>query len=63
MPACLTPESYDAWLGDALAPHELLGLLDQTSFEVAHELGYHAVSKTVNSVKNDGPELVEPIDL
>jgi putative SOS response-associated peptidase YedK len=63
MPACVTPENYDAWLGDELAPRELLGLLDQTSFEVAHALGYHPVSKTVNSVKNDGPDLVTPIDL
>ncbi|MFU8946935.1 SOS response-associated peptidase [Mycetocola zhadangensis] len=63
MPACLTPDNYDAWLGDELGPQDLLGLLDQTSFEVAHDLGYHPVAKTVNSVKNDGPELVEPIEL
>ncbi|AWB86630.1 SOS response-associated peptidase [Mycetocola zhujimingii] len=63
MPACLTPDRFDAWLGSELAPGELLTLLDESSFDVAHELGYHPVSKAVNSVRNDGPELVEPIEL
>jgi putative SOS response-associated peptidase YedK len=61
MPACLTGDTYDDWLGDGLDTGDLLQLLDRSSFEVAHQLGYHAVSKAVNSVKNNGPELIEAV--
>lgn len=67
MPAFLTPDSYDDWLGDHLGPPDLLKLLDRTSSEVADSLEYHPVSHVVNKVEiekgvpNDGPELVEPI--
>lgn len=63
MPAFLTPGSYDDWLGDHLSGEDLLRLLDATSHEVADNIEYHAVSKAVNSVRNDGPELVEPVSL
>ena len=63
MPACLTPDVYDAWLSSDLSSGDALQLLESTSFEVAHEFGHYPVSKAVNSVKNDGPELLEPIDL
>lgn len=63
MPACLTPDAFDTWLGPDLTPDGALELLDSTSFEVAHEFGYYPVSKAVNSVKNNGPQLLEPIDL
>lgn len=61
MPALLTPDSYDHWLGDHLAGDDLLRLLERSSNEAAHQLAFYAVSKAVNSVKNDGPELVEPL--
>jgi putative SOS response-associated peptidase YedK len=61
MPACLTADTYDDWLSDGLDTGDLLQLLDRSSFEVAHQLGYHAVSKAVNSVKNNGPELIEAV--
>lgn len=61
MPAFLTPDGYDAWLGDALERDELLALLDRDSFEVAHELQHYEVSKDVNSVKNNGPAMIEPL--
>jgi putative SOS response-associated peptidase YedK len=61
MPAFLTPDSYDDWLGDHLSGEDLLRLIDRTSHEVAGDLGYHPVSRAVNSVKNRGPELVEPL--
>ncbi len=64
MPACLTSDSYDDWLGDHLAADDLVRLLDRSSFEVAHELTYYPVSRAVNaSGKNklDRPELVEPL--
>jgi len=61
MPSFLTPDSYDDWLGGHLDNDELLRMLELTSLEVAGELGYSAVSKAVNSVRNDGPDLIEPI--
>ena len=61
MPACLTADAYNDWLGDGLDTGDLVHLLDQVSFEVAHQLGYYAVSKAVNSVKNNGPELIEAL--
>jgi putative SOS response-associated peptidase YedK len=61
MPACLTPDAYDDWLGDHLGTEELLKLLDRESLEVAHQLTHFAVSKAVNSVKNNGPELIQAL--
>ena len=61
MPACLTPDAYDDWLGDRLSVDEVWRMLDFTSLEVANQLTYYPVSKAVNSVKNDGPELVEAL--
>ncbi|MEO6504961.1 MAG: SOS response-associated peptidase [Terrimesophilobacter sp.] len=61
MPACLSPDAYDEWFGDDLGTDDLLQLLDGSSFEVAHRLGYHAVSKAVNSVKNNGRELIDSL--
>lgn len=61
MPSFLTPDSVDDWLGDHLDVDELLRMLERTSLEVAHDLDYHPVSRAVNSVKNDGPELIEAV--
>jgi putative SOS response-associated peptidase YedK len=61
MPAFLTPNGYDAWLGADLDSDALLHLLDAESVEVAHELEHYEVSKQVNSVRNNGPELIEPL--
>ncbi len=61
MPACLTPDAFDDWLGDRLSPDELVHLLDESSVEVAHELQHYQVSREVNSVQNDGPHLIEPL--
>lgn len=63
MPACLTPDAFDTWLGSDLTPDGALELLDSTSFEVAHEFGYYPVSKAVNSVKNNGPQLLDAVEL
>lgn len=60
MPACLTPDGYDDWLGDHLAVDELLQLLDRESFAVAHDLTHYEVTRDVNSVRNNGPQLIEP---
>ncbi|WP_210505932.1 SOS response-associated peptidase [Naasia sp. SYSU D00057] len=61
MPACLTPDAYDDWLGDDLSPDDLVHLLDDSSLRVAGELTHYEVSRAVNSVRNDGPELIQPL--
>ena len=61
MPACLTPDVYEDWLGDHLDSGELAKLLDQSSKAVAHDLTYYEVSKDVNSVRNNWPALLEPL--
>ncbi|PRY70602.1 putative SOS response-associated peptidase YedK [Glaciihabitans tibetensis] len=61
MPACLTPEDAATWLGDSLTTPELYDLLERSSSTVAHSLENYEVSRAVNSVKNNGPELIEPL--
>ena len=59
MPVMLLTEDYDAWLGSATAPEDLRTLLrpyDESLMET------YAVSRKVNSVKNDTEECIEPID-
>lgn len=64
MPVMLPEEAWDRWLdpsrteGSALA--ELKGLLVPS---VAGWLEIYPVSTRVNSVRNDGPDLLEPIPL
>lgn len=61
MPACLTPDAYDDWLGDHLDVDELTNLLERSSLEVAHDLTHYEVSKAVNSPRNNGPQLLDPL--
>jgi putative SOS response-associated peptidase YedK len=61
MPACLTPDAYDDWLSDGLGPDELVALLDRESLDVAHELTHYEVSRDANSVRNNGPHLIQPL--
>jgi putative SOS response-associated peptidase YedK len=59
MPVMLLPEDYDAWLGAAASPEDLRVLLrpyDEKLMEA------YAVSRKVNSVKNDTEECIEAID-
>jgi putative SOS response-associated peptidase YedK len=63
MPVCLTPETYDDWLGDRLDDEERLHLLERTSLEVAGTLIAYPVGKAVGNVNNDGPELIEPVEV
>ncbi|WP_022910402.1 SOS response-associated peptidase [Aestuariimicrobium kwangyangense] len=59
MPVQLEPGRIDAWLDptltDAAAAVQLLHLPEPG------EMTAHAVSTAVNTVKNDGPELVQPL--
>jgi putative SOS response-associated peptidase YedK len=61
MPACLTPDAYEDWLADRLGPEELVALLDRESLQVAHELDHYEVSREANSVRNNGPHLIQPL--
>jgi len=58
MPVILGPESWDRWLDPLLAdPSELLGLLVPAEPD---GLDVYAVDRLVNSIRNDGPALLEP---
>jgi putative SOS response-associated peptidase YedK len=61
MPACLRPDAYEDWLSDRLSPEELVALLDRQSLDVAHELDHYEVSRDANSVRNNGPHLIQPL--
>jgi putative SOS response-associated peptidase YedK len=59
MPVMLLPEDYDAWLGSTTEPEDLRNLLrpyDENLMEA------YAVSRKVNSVKDDSEECIEPIN-
>ena len=59
MPVMLLPEDYDTWLGPSKSPDELRALLRPYD---ASLMEAYAVSRVVNSVKNDTEECIEPID-
>ncbi|MDY0914486.1 SOS response-associated peptidase [Rathayibacter festucae] len=61
MPACITPDGYDDWLGGHLDVDALMQLLDRESYAVAHNLEHYEVSRDVNSVRNNGPHLLDPL--
>ncbi len=59
MPLILTPDNWDRWLDpDADAPASLLAA--GVSESVAAGIEIRTVSDRVNSVRNDGPDLVAP---
>lgn len=59
MPIGVAPEAWDGWLDPSLTdPGVALGLLD---LENPPRLAAHPVSTRVNSVRNNGPELVSEI--
>ncbi|WP_279303216.1 SOS response-associated peptidase family protein [Microbacterium sp. TPD7012] len=68
MPACLTPDTWDAWL----TPEKLTGerkvetlaLLEHTSADVAAPITEHIVDRKVSNsrtVDPTGPTLLEPV--
>lgn len=61
MPACLTLDAVDAWLDPDLVADDALALLGDTSLEIADGMQQYAVSKDANSVRNNGPHLIEPL--
>jgi putative SOS response-associated peptidase YedK len=61
MPLMLTPERYDAWLDPRNnSKDDLLSLLEPAA---PGRLEAYPVSTLVSNVKNNGPELVDPLPL
>ena len=61
MPLMLSPEKYDAWLDPRNnSKDDLLALLEPAA---PGRLEAYPVSKLVSNVKNNGPELVDPLPL
>jgi putative SOS response-associated peptidase YedK len=59
MPLLVDPENYARWLDPAVSdPHAVSGLLVPAA---PGRLEAYPVSTLVNNVKNNGPELVEPL--
>jgi putative SOS response-associated peptidase YedK len=58
MPVILDPDDYDRWLSPETSVDELRGLLKPFP---AERMAARAVSRTVNSVKNDNEECISPI--
>jgi putative SOS response-associated peptidase YedK len=57
MPIAVTPDNWEQWLDprlDDVRPIQRL-MAPPTALEV------YAISKAVNDVKNNGPELLEPV--
>jgi putative SOS response-associated peptidase YedK len=61
MPAFLTPDGYDEWLGAGSDTDALLALLDRESLVVAADLTQYEVSRAVNNVRNEGRDLIVPV--
>jgi putative SOS response-associated peptidase YedK len=59
MPIILEPQDWDAWLSEETAPIELRPMLLPMA---ADELAMYPVSHAVNNVRNDGAELLLPLD-
>jgi len=59
MPVILPPESWDRWLDSTIDDTAMLGEL--LVAHPAEQMELWPVSTEVNSVRNDGPSLVEPV--
>ena len=59
MPVMLMSEDYDRWLGRANSADELKALLRPYDADLMEA---YAVSRVVNSVKNDTEECIEPLE-
>ncbi|MBN9171587.1 MAG: SOS response-associated peptidase [Microbacterium sp.] len=63
MPLFLDPDFADAWL-DPTTDNvgDILDAAIDAAPDVARSLDNHVVSKAVGNVRNDAPELIEPVD-
>lgn len=57
MPVILPDEAHAGWLDPALKDAAAFA----RAHALSHEFAHYAVSKRVNSAKNEGPELLEPL--
>lgn len=60
MPVILPEEAWDTWLDRQSDDLELLGRLLVPAAPAL--IAMHPISTEVNSVRNDGPQLIEPVD-
>ncbi|CAI2717876.1 SOS response-associated peptidase [Nitrospina watsonii] len=58
MPVILMPEDYSGWLDPAATSPSLKALMQPLAGD---KLTFHAISKTVNSPKNDLPDCQQPL--
>ena len=61
MPFALTPDHYDPWLDRAVTDADQVMKLLQPVPDNA--LAFHRVSTRVSSARNDGPDLIAPIEM
>ncbi len=62
MPVFLAPELIDQWLDPAEdVSDDLLQAVAEGGVEVAARMEHYEVGREVGNVKNDGPELLEPV--
>jgi putative SOS response-associated peptidase YedK len=59
MPVMLMSEDYDQWLDAGAGVDELKAMLKPYNAELMEA---YAVSRAVNSVKNDTEECIEPVE-
>lgn len=63
MPVMLAPADYSTWLGSTtLVPAKLDDFLDRASSSVAQTLVADPVSRDVGNVRNNGPDLITPVE-
>lgn len=60
MPVILNQDEESVWLDESLEEHDIMPMLDPYSVK---NFELYTVSKDVNSVKNNNPDLTYPIDL
>jgi putative SOS response-associated peptidase YedK len=60
MPAILDPEFHEKWLNtDIQDPKELQVIINDG---IIHDMKHYPISKLVNSVKNNDPNCIKPVD-
>jgi putative SOS response-associated peptidase YedK len=60
MPVILDPEVYEKWLNVDIQDLEELQIIINDG--IIHEMSFYPVSKLVNSVKNNDPNCIKPVD-
>ncbi len=60
MPVILIPEFYEKWLNAEIKDPKELGVILKDG--LIRDMQFYPVSKYVNSVKNNDPSCINPID-